>query len=490
MASTNQLAGRRSLVATVILLLILLLLALGLALLNFFLRQPTSFTGEGEGDRNFLFSIYGFEGDLLRRPTNVAVDGQGNIHVVDSGKRRIVVFDRDGRFVAAYGTPGDGETELRSPVDVAVAADGRAYVVDKTLSKIVIYDSTRQPVRAIQFADEPPLSVTIAGDELVVTTGSGVVIGNLDGEFQTGYVARGKEPGQFDRPSGVAVGDDGTLYVCDALNYRIQAIGTDGAVKWTYGEPIPEGVDAIRFDDETRKFGLPASITIDENGYLYIVDGLNAEVVVLESATGELIEEFGDVGSQDGAFYYPDGIEYGDGRLVIADMFNDRVQVFRVPVGASALDTLLPLAPWLLLIPLALLALIPLTRRRRVNVVTREFAASLAVNEHADEIVRSLKRVVAAPELADEYEETFEGLKWVSREVDADRVKQLAEQYQLSPENAEALDIAIGAKGRKVLLSDDPVLARAASEHELTIVTLEEILAALGQESEATEGEA
>ena len=104
------------------------------------------------------------------------------------------------------------------------------------------------------------------------------------------------------------MGEDGTLFVADSFNYRVQAISEEGEPVWQYGEPLPPD-EAVGFAEESRKFGLPASIAADEGGFLYVVDGTNSEVVVL-TTDGEFQETIGGVGHDDGLFYYPDGIEY------------------------------------------------------------------------------------------------------------------------------------------------------------------------------------
>jgi len=481
MASTGQSAARRSVVATLVVLLVLLLLVGALAALNYMVRRPAAFQETREGEREFLFSIYGSEGDLLRRPAGVTVSESGDIYVADTGKRRIVVFNEDGELDGIYGNPGQGELDLWNPIDVAVAQDGRSYVVDKSKNKIVMYDATRMATRAITFAEEPPISVEVAGDELIVTTASGILIGTLDGELQTGYVARGKEQGQFDMPGGVTVDEDGTIYVADSLNYRVQALGTDGAIKWAYGEPLPPG-EAIQFGDETRKFGLPADIALDEAGFLYVVDGTDGEIKILEAETGEFVEQFGDVGHEDGFFYYPDAVAYMNGRLVVADTFNDRVEVFRVPVPGGAFGNFLPFAPGLL-VPLLLLLLIPIFRRRS-NVMTEAFAARMQADVRGPEVAKALRKVTGRPELVAAHEGDFEDLKWVAKDPDAERVRRLMEERGLTEADASALDIVTRARGRKVLLTDDAQLDEFARGYGIATVTYEAILETLGEAEE------
>ncbi len=486
MASSSELATRRTIVVTVVVLVVLLLILGSLAVLNYVVRRPASFDSDAETERSFMFSIYGFEGDLLRRPTGVDIDAAGNIHVADTGKRRIVVFNEEGGFEYVYGNPGQGATDLWNPIDVAVADDGRAFVVDKSENKIVLFDVAHTPVSTITFAEEPPLSVEISGEELIVTTGSGILIGTLDGELQTGYVARGKAPGQFDRPASVAVGEDGTLYVADSLNYRVQALDSNGEVLWTYGEPIPAG-EAIKFSDASRKFGLPASIAADENGLLYVVDGLNGEIQILDQETGEFIETIGDIGHEDGQFYYPEGISYSNGVIAVADKFNDRVEVFRTPGATTALGRLLPLAPWLAA-PALLLLLIPLFRRRS-NIIARSFAENMSAHEAGEDVAKAIKKVIASPAVLDEFEEVLDGLKWKSREPDDDAVAALMDNYDLGEDDAQALWIAMHARGRKVLLTDTEQVIEAAEENGVTVVTFEDVLKTLGVSDEQAAAE-
>ncbi|MCZ7661570.1 MAG: NHL repeat-containing protein [Thermoleophilia bacterium] len=471
MSPSNRGDSRRALLF-LMLVVFLVLLVVGLGVAYYYLSKPAEIEQAGTRDRNYLFSIYGFEGDLLRRPSSVDVDGQGNIYVADTGKKRIVVFDADGNFVTFYGDFGQGTGQIWEPIDVAIAPDGRSYVLDKGLKKVVIYDPTRTPVHEISFPDEDPLSITVGNDLLFVTAMSGVLISDLDGNPLTGYISRGKEPGQFDMPGGVAVGEDGTLYVADSFNYRVQAISTDGEPLWQYGTPIPAD-QAVTYQGQDRKFGLPASIAVDENGFLYVVDGTNSEIVVLDSA-GEFIENLGDVGHADGTFYYPDGIAYGGGRLVVADKFNDRVEVFSIPtaVGSSQTARFVPYALLLLLLPLGLLFL----RRRPRYVMTPEFISAMYAHAEGPVVAKSLGTVNASSHVADigRRIESFR-LSWKERPVKAESAASLAERYHLDEGQADALDVALRLRGKRILLAEDTVLRAAADELGIATLAYQEI---------------
>ncbi len=314
---------------------ILLVALIALLFVYFMLtKPPVSNVAKKQSDFKHLFSIYGFEGDLLRRPTSVALDAKGQIYVADTGKNRVVVFDSSGSFVNQFGDQGEGKFKIKDPIGVTVAPDGRVFVLSKTLSKIVEYNGSFQPVKEILFNDFP-LSMTIHDKKLYVTTARGIMVGDLDGNLITSLGKRGVAPGEFQMPGGIAVGENGNIYVADSLNYRVQAFNKDGNPLWQYGKPLPPD-KAVTYQGKDRKFGLPASIALDDSGHLYVVDGLNCQITVLNTK-GQKIETLGDIGHDDGFFYYPEGITYaGQGKLALADKFNDRIEVFQVPLATPA----------------------------------------------------------------------------------------------------------------------------------------------------------
>ncbi len=278
-----------------------------------------------------LFSIYGFEGDRLYRPEEVATDRKGRIYIADSFKHRIVVFDRNGKYLEEFGKKGNAYGELEFPSGIAVSDDGRVYVISHSQNKIVVFDRKRRPVWEIKVPE--PEAATIKKGKLYVATSRGVMVGDLEGNLLAAFGERGRRPGQFDRPTGIAVDEAGRIYLSDSLNYRLQALDGQGKFRWAVGSPIPEGQAFGRGAIE-RKFGLPVGLAMDGKGYLYLVDAFAGEIYVFD-ARGKQMAKYGEWGPDEGQFYYPSGIAYlGDETFAVADKFNDRVQVDRIPSPA------------------------------------------------------------------------------------------------------------------------------------------------------------
>ncbi len=63
-----------------------------------------------------LYSIYyGAAGDRLYGPTEVATDKDGNMYVADTYKHRVLVYDRDGKYIGNSAKRGTGKYEFTFP---------------------------------------------------------------------------------------------------------------------------------------------------------------------------------------------------------------------------------------------------------------------------------------------------------------------------------------------------------------------------------------
>jgi predicted membrane-bound mannosyltransferase/sugar lactone lactonase YvrE len=103
-------------------------------------------------------------------PRGVAVDSEGNVYVVDTGNKRIVVFSPDGEFLRQIGSGGNLSGQLNEPVGIAVTDGGGIYVADTWNQRIQVFnmnglylDSWAMSAWYAQTNERPYLEVDSAG---------------------------------------------------------------------------------------------------------------------------------------------------------------------------------------------------------------------------------------------------------------------------------------------------------------------------------------
>ncbi len=72
----------------------------------------------------------------LRSPWGIAVDGQGDVYVSDTGNQRVQKFDREGNFITQWGGFGNGAGQFNFPYGIAVDARGSVFVVDSANTRV------------------------------------------------------------------------------------------------------------------------------------------------------------------------------------------------------------------------------------------------------------------------------------------------------------------------------------------------------------------
>ena len=171
---------------------------------------------------------------------------------------------------------------------------------------------------------------------------------------------RGGNPGQLSGPRGIAVDANGNIYVADTGNSRVQKFNPDGDSVSVVGSPgtgsgelkEPNGVEidaegniwvvdasnpslikydrAGKFEKEFKPdlgFYGPRDLVLAPNKNLYIVDQGNSRIVSFNPST-EKFSTWGTFGSEPAQFSNPTGIGAGQGLIFVADLGNDRIQVF------------------------------------------------------------------------------------------------------------------------------------------------------------------
>lgn len=163
-----------------------------------------------------------------------------------------------------------------------------------------------------------------------------VVIYERDGTFVKSWGDDILSP----RPHGITIGPDGAVYCVDEEDQTIRKFTEDGqelAVMGLSGVASDTGFDWSIKDFKDRvasikcgapPFNRPTNLAVAPNGDLYVSDGYGNARVHHFSAQGDLIRSWGEPGIAPGEFHVPHGLVVHDGRLLVADRENDRIQVF------------------------------------------------------------------------------------------------------------------------------------------------------------------
>lgn len=260
----------------------------------------------------------------FNNPSDVAIDSSERVYVADTGNNRIQMFRDNGNFIRAWNADGPGTTQFTHLTDVSVdTSSGEIFVADSRDGQGLIHKfrlanpcpaGTTQVAKGICFSDRftygeipevpPDPLYSILGVEVNPITHD-VYVSNyvdiqhppdgdeywiirkgVDGQLirSWGGTVSGFN-GKFDRPSGIAIGPSGLVYVADGGNNRIQA--------FQQTLPCPVGTTQI------------------------------AIAVCLYS-------KWGTQGSADGQFSGPKDVSVGGplGHIFVADTGNHRIQEF------------------------------------------------------------------------------------------------------------------------------------------------------------------
>ena len=182
---------------------------------------------------NFLgqFGRTGKGAGELDQPTDLALDREGNLYVVDSGNDRVQKFTRDGKVLASWGASGSGPGQFDHPLGIALGPEGGVYVTDARNDRVQKLDAAgrfllqwgRSGSGRGEFLGPAGIAVDGAGRVYVADRGNHrVQVFDGQGRWIGAVGEEGKGKGQLVRPWGVAVDDEGKIFVTDTGNQRIQ----------------------------------------------------------------------------------------------------------------------------------------------------------------------------------------------------------------------------------------------------------------------------
>ena len=212
----------------------------------------------------------------------VAVDSQDRIYVYSRSEHPMVVFDRDGNFIDAW-----GDDILKDAHGIFIDADDNIYCTERDTHVMRKFTTNGELLMTLGTPDEPgaegepfnkPTDFALGPDgEMYISDGYGnarVHKYSPDGELIKSWGQPGTGPGEFDLPHCVRVDPRNRLMVADRENNRIQFFTLDG-------EYIEEWGDLLQ----------PDTIYIDDDDLVYIAElGQRISIMTLD---GEVISQWG-----------------------------------------------------------------------------------------------------------------------------------------------------------------------------------------------------
>lgn len=171
-----------------------------------------------------------------------------------------------------------------------------------------------------------PIDLAIGNDGTIYVTDSDnnrIQAFAPSGEFKFQFGKLGKKEGELSYPVGIVTDSKQNLYIVEALNQRISVF-----------DPQGKFLKFLTMSDKNSPVKSPTAIAIDSNDQLYVIDKQDQKVKKL-SPDGELLMAFGGYGKNKGKFQYPLGIAVNARcDIIVSDTGNGRVQVFD-PAGTA-----------------------------------------------------------------------------------------------------------------------------------------------------------
>jgi len=324
-------------------------------------------------------------GAQVNDPEGVAVDGAGNLYIADTFNNVIRKVSAAGLITTvagngSQGTSGDGgpaiSAQLDYPSSLAVDGAGNLYIVDISGLREVAVDGTITHVVGATGVVGGAAVATDSDGNLYVADEIEHVITKITGGTQTQVAGTGGFGGsgdggpatlaQLNNPAGLAADASGNLYIADTYDSSIRKVSADGTVttvvdyrklNWPYGVAVDAAGNlyiADTADDAVRKVApngvfttllsgsAPYAVAVDTSGNVYSVDTMHnlirkvtlsgAITTVAGNGTAGYSGDHGPATSAQLDSPYGVAVD-GAGDLYIADCYNNVIR--RVAVDGT-----------------------------------------------------------------------------------------------------------------------------------------------------------
>ena len=270
--------------------------------------------------RRLLTGVSGDDTKSMSKPFDVSVC-RGLIFVSDTVLRTVMVFDVPGRRFFEIGKKKPGA--LQKPLGLANDDECNLYVADATSKSIMIYDQAGNFLKSLGGQDwfDRLTHVSVDGEGTRVyavdTGGVGsenhhvLVFDVASGKHVRNIGKRGTGDGEFNLPRDISIDDRGWIYVVDGGNFRVQVFDNNGEFVRQVGE----------LGRQYGQFARPKGVALDNDRNIYVSDAAHGNFQIFD-AEGKLLLFIGNRSekSERASYMLPAGIDVDeDGRVFMVD---------------------------------------------------------------------------------------------------------------------------------------------------------------------------
>lgn len=270
-------------------------------------------------------------------PYGIAVDSKGFVYVADQRVGAVFIFNTETRDCQMI--RNGREAHFGWINGLAIDDDDRLFVSDGKMHRVMIFNPKHEVESQITegLVDPVGLAIDTANRFLYVvdTQQDQVIVYDADTLKLLRRIGTGGKdhflttPGDFGAPQGVAVDQDGNVYVTDTMNNRVEIFDADGNFLSTFGKA----------GDGPGYFARPKGIAVDSDGHIWVADQMQDRLQVF-NRDGQLLTSIGTGhGELPGQFKSLMAVAIDkQNRVFTTEQEPGRLQVFRYVTDAQAAE--------------------------------------------------------------------------------------------------------------------------------------------------------
>jgi DNA-binding beta-propeller fold protein YncE len=277
--------------------------------------------------------IWGYaDGAHFNNPRGIAFDpSDGALYVADTGNHQVEVFSKTGRRLNRFVhrvLQGEGAVVDGNPCALAFDRGGRLLVADQLARYVDVMDRRARAVARLETPGGRPSALAVGGDGTIFvgTSGEESKIYRFRPDYQPlgSWGEEGTDPGHLFGITALGVlGDSAIAVVCSRTDRAIQMFTPAGTYLRGFGV----------HDVGNGNVSLPSGMIVTADGRIWVADEIRETIQVYDK-DGNYVEKTGESGVAPGEFSHPSSLASdGRGLIALTDRGIGRVQVLAIRGG-------------------------------------------------------------------------------------------------------------------------------------------------------------